>query len=108
MADTFFEHRVNMLGKIYLLTEDTLWFVGKKENTSTFYLIFLYFKMKLIIYFDWCRVFDQISSKTEIDKYIIDIDKYIIDIDKYIIDIDKYIDFIFKLPHPYQQLIRWW
>ena len=36
MADTFFEHHVNMLGKIYLLTEDTLWFVGKKENTSTF------------------------------------------------------------------------
>ena len=51
-ADTFFEYRVNNLGKIYLLIVDTLWLVGKIENTRMFlFYTFLFFNMKLIIYF---------------------------------------------------------
>ena len=50
IGDTFFEHRVNILGKIYLLIADTLWLVGKIENTWMFLLdTFLYFNMKFII-----------------------------------------------------------
>ena len=50
MADTFFEHRVNILSKIYLLIADTLWLVGKIGNSRMFLFdTFLYFNMKLII-----------------------------------------------------------
>ena len=49
MAEAFFEHRVNILGNIYLLIADTLWLVGKIENTSMFLFdAFFYFDMKLI------------------------------------------------------------
>ena len=52
IADTFFEHCVSILGKIYLLIADTLWLVGKKENACMFLFdAFLYFNMKLVIYF---------------------------------------------------------
>ena len=48
----FFEHHVNILGKIYALIADTLWLVGKIENTYLFsFEALLYFNMKLIIYF---------------------------------------------------------
>ena len=36
MVDTFSEHRVNILGKIYLLLATTLSLVGKKENMHIF------------------------------------------------------------------------
>ena len=49
IVDTSFEHRVNILGKIYLLIADTILLVGKKENTCIFLFdTFLYFNMKLI------------------------------------------------------------
>ena len=45
-----FEHRVNILGKIYLLLADTSMIGWEKENTCTFLFdAFLYFNMKLII-----------------------------------------------------------
>ena len=48
-ADTSFEHRMNILGKIYLLIANTIWLVGKKESTCMFLFdTFLYFNMKLI------------------------------------------------------------
>ena len=50
IAGTFFKHRVYILGKIYLLIADTLWLVGKIENTwKVLFDTFLYFNMKLII-----------------------------------------------------------
>ena len=46
----FFAHRVSILGKIYVLIAETLWFVGKKENTCIILFdTFLYFNMKLMI-----------------------------------------------------------
>ena len=48
VADTSFEHRVNILGKIYLLIVDYDW-LGKKESTCVFLFdACLYFNMKLI------------------------------------------------------------
>ena len=49
-VDTAFEHRWNILGKIFLLIADPLWFVRKKGNTCIFLFdTFLSFNMKLII-----------------------------------------------------------
>ena len=46
----FFEQRLNILGKTYMLTADTLWLVGKKENRYMFLIgTFLYFNIKLVI-----------------------------------------------------------
>ena len=50
IADTFFEHRVKILGKIYLLIADTLCLVGEIENTWMFLFgTFRYSNMKPII-----------------------------------------------------------
>ena len=52
IPDTFFEHRMNILDKTYLLIGNTLWLVGKKENTCMFLTdTFPYFNIKLIIKF---------------------------------------------------------
>ena len=49
IVDTFFKHRVNILGKILLLIADTLRLVRKKENIYMFLFdAFLYFNIKLI------------------------------------------------------------
>ena len=50
IPDTFFEHRMNILDKTDLLIANTLWLVGKKENTCMFLIdTFPYLNMKLII-----------------------------------------------------------
>ena len=49
IADTFFDHGVNIWGKIYYLIADNLWLVGKIENIYMFLFdTFLCLNMRLV------------------------------------------------------------
>ena len=47
---------MNILGKIYLLTADTLWLVGKKENTCMLYLTH-FFTLTWSSLSNFCKLF---------------------------------------------------